>query len=437
MSATTNLNAIEDNLIALMDFRRAIYRIKRKESSSCPNIDGQNFVIRDDGNGHTLIYVAEESLPDDWKSMDELPVRLNQKFRTTNENIYKAMVKIAIDLMPSQYLSMFDETIEWLTSKGHFICESLPSSWMAVLPVGSFYEQPELHLYIKRDKGHSQYPYCFAMLRIYDLCYRYIIPFTQPDSGRFRKNEELVDFWSNFKTDPPLEWIEQNTSEWWQSAPWVEVDLPKNHPSLHIRPFSDSIFDKCREQSLPNEIEYPYFDSSKIKISFDRVTFKAFVKMRLSQDILRDIRVEYNPPVLEFWQDTENVDFRFRLEAMSTDKRKRYFECEIRGTIYTPDFSQQVIFDGPHVNGQFSHEIWDIMIAEASRQLENKMKISVFNRIKPLKDFTSGNDRFFRQTMYVFIRKDGWGCRFPFSCMHEEISHTKRVKLLEEANALK
>lgn len=60
-----------------MDVRRAVFRIKRKDNSSVPQIDGQDFVIRDDGNGYPLIYIMEETLPKDWQKMEVLPIRLN------------------------------------------------------------------------------------------------------------------------------------------------------------------------------------------------------------------------------------------------------------------------------------------------------------------------------------------------------------------------
>ena len=92
-SCNHELNVIEDNFIALMDVRRAMFRIKRKGTSDVPNIDGQDFVIRGDVNGNPIIYYMENALPKGWQSMDVIPIRLNLKYNTTNENTSVSFLK--------------------------------------------------------------------------------------------------------------------------------------------------------------------------------------------------------------------------------------------------------------------------------------------------------------------------------------------------------
>ena len=85
----------------------------------------RTLATRGDGNGSPTIYLMDESLPEGCQTMENLPMRLNLKYKTTNDNIYKALVKTVIDLIPSQYLTERKETVEWFTSDGHFMPNSL------------------------------------------------------------------------------------------------------------------------------------------------------------------------------------------------------------------------------------------------------------------------------------------------------------------------
>jgi len=431
------LNKIEDNLIALMDVRRALFRIKRKETNAVPHIDGQNFTIRDDGSGNPMIYVMEESLPEGWQTMDFIPIRLNLKYKTTNENIYKALVKIVVDLIPSQYMPELKETIEWLTSDGKYIPDSLPSCYSAYFHNDIFYEQPQLLLYVKHDRDESL-PFCFAILRIYDMCYRYIVPFAKQDKGKFRNDESLKDFWSKFETRPKLNWYKQDTYEWWSSAPWADFDIKRTAPFLKILPSGDSAFDKCRERPLPKEKLYPVFDSKNIEIEFKTLSFKDYAKKkRISQDELSNTNNDFNGILFTFDNISNSIRIDFSFTARAADKYQRYFGIKICAYAYSPDFADQIEFDDngiTGVNANFIAEVWDKVLAEASRQIDNKKKLTQFRNISIGKYFTSDNSRFFRESVYVFTDSNGGFLRIPFKCMHEDMPESKRKELISRAN---
>lgn len=429
------LNLIEDNLIALMDVRRAMFRIKRKGTSDVPNIDGQDFVIKGDVNGNPMIYFMEEALPNGWQNMDVLPIRLNLKYKTTNENVYKALCKIAIDLMPSDYVSQFSETIDWISSDGRFIPDNLPSCYMAVLPKGVFYEQPQLHLYVKNDMELDS-PFCFALLNIYDVCYRFIVPFSKPDAGRYRTDDSLASFWRKLQTKPALTWYKQNTSDWWRSAPWAEFVIRSDAPFLVVKPSNDPIFKICREVQNFEEWYYNDFNVNDLDIRIDKLKCNCHTKVRISQERLRDITVKFTQPVYSFYENEQTLQLIFTMNARTTDNINPFLSIEIRAFVPLDKFADQIKYDHLTVNADFTHAVWDKLMVEASRQLSNRLKYTQFSRLNPLKYFNSQNHRFMRETLYDFYTIDGNYARMPYKCAHEEMSDSKRMKIFRKANIM-
>ena len=432
-SCNHELNVIEDNFITLMDVRRAMFRIKRKGTSDVPNIDGQNFVIRGDIKGNPLIYYMEDALPNGWQNIDVIPIRLNLKYKTTNENIYKALCKMAIDLMPSEYVSQFSETVDWISSNGRFIPDHLPSCYIAMLPEGIFYGQPQLHLYIKNDI-ELDLPFCFALLNIYDVCYRFIVPFSKPDAGKYRTNDSLAPFWYMFQTKPELTWYEQNTSEWWLSAPWVEFDIRSDAPFLVVKPSKDPIFENCGETNNPEEWVYKGFNINKIDIGIDKLTCKYSHKVKILTEQLHDTTVEFERPLYSFYENEKILQLKFSLRARIANSTKPFLSIEIRAYVSLDKFTDQIKYDHFVVNADFTHAVWDKLMAEVSRQISNRLKYTQFSRLNPFKDFNALNHRFMRETLYDFYTSDGNYIRMPYKCAHEEMSESKRIKIFRQAN---
>lgn len=429
------LNLIEDNLIALMDVRRAMFKIKRKGTSDVPDIDGQDFVIRGDVNGNPMIYYMEEALPNGWQKMDYIPIRLNLKHKTTNENIYKALCKIAIDLMPTEYVCQFSETSDWISSDGKFIPYNLPSCYMAVLPKGMFYEQPQLHLYVKNDMELDS-PFCFALLNIYDICYRFIVPFAKPDAGRYRTDDSLASFWGMFKTRPVLVWHEQNTSEWWRSAPWVEFDIRQDAPFFVVKPSDDQIFENCRESHNPEVWNYNDFNVNEIDIRIDKLTCNCHAKVKISQERLRDTTVKFSQPLYLFYEREQTLRLIFIMSARTADSKRPFLNIEIQASVPLDKFTDQIKYDFFAVNADFTHAVCDKLMEEASRRLSNLLKNTQFSRLNPLKDFSAQNHRFIRETLYDFYTIDDNYIRMPYKCAHEEMSASRRMKIFRQANIM-
>lgn len=427
------LRDVEDNFTHLMDVRRALYGIKRKESG-IPNVNGQNFVIKDGGHGDPILYVMENAAKKDCYNPDEISVRLNHKYITTNENIYKALCKMVINLIPSKYLQYFSETIEWLKSGGKFHPGILPSCHSAILPSGIFYAQPELNIYVKKEIN-GEMPFCFALLKTCDILYRYIIPLASPDKGRFKKDENLVGFWNQFSSNIELEWSCQDTNDWWDSAPYVEFSIVGKASNIIILPSNDSVFDVCREKKSANEeLHYSEFKEENINVSFNKLIVECYVKHPIPQHKLRDVTVERTNIIFVVYKFDRYLSVKYKMVAMSSDKKNKYFGCKFDANVSSKDFEQQVLFDEYHINVDFLMCVWDTVITEAARQIKNKMKYTPIRNINVLKDSDSSDKRFIRESIVRFVLENNQVINIPWKCMYEDMPYKKSVDLITNVN---
>lgn len=435
-----SLNTIEDNFSNFMAIRRALFHIKRKDNASVPTIIGQDFVIKPDANGCADIYLMEENLPENWRNEREIFTRLNMQYKTCDQSIYRAFVKMVIDLIPSELVTQFDETIEFITKSDQFIPDHLPIMRYAQLPDGVFYEQPQIEIFIKRNI-HLNMPYCFAILRIYDLVYCYVVPFTKPDKGRYRRDNELVEFWSNIQTKPLLHWFDLDLNNWWQSAPWVEWTFDLNSPNVHVLPRTDHIFDKCNiYNEYGSNVEFPDVNTDNIRVKrVIKATFKDYCKHEacFSQAELTDTTVEVSPPTITIDLQNQQLILDMSLSAETAASKRKYFSSEIVVVVSSPDFQKHINIDWnakSAINQIFIRVVIDKAIGEGERRVRNLMQYSQFKNIHPYKDFNGKNDQFVRNLRYHIFAPYG-ECLIPFVFFHEEMRASKRYFWLKKQHS--
>ncbi len=428
-----SLNEIENDLISLMRVRQALYRIKRKKSSNAPCVEGQDFVIKPDANGYPQLYLMQEKLPVDWKTRKTFSHRLNLKYETKDQDIYRALVKIVIDLAPSEYVSEFKETIKWLRSGSHFQPDSLPSIQYAILPPNIFYDQPVAEIYFYK-RGDAKLPYCWCNLRIFDMCYRFVVPFASPDKGKFRKDKELTDFWQNLQTNIELTWHSQSLFNWWESAPWCDVDIDPTNPNIHILSENDSVFKNCKLPAEPQSDVYPSFNPENIKIkNIKKLIFKDnHKKDKVTEQEKKDFSLYYKEPILRIDLQDESIMFYLKMSAGNADVENQYFQIEILMRLGSMDFGKQVkcTDDSFGINYEFSRAIIDKALNEAQRQIINKARYSQFKTYSIFKEFLD-NDQFYSSLCYELALIDGL-YRFPFEFFHGNLPLHKRFYYIKD-----
>ena len=205
---------IEQNLCRWFDFRRSLYGI-RKKSGGIAKAYGQNYVIED---GHINILV--DNVQDNKvKALGAEPVTL--------QGIYRALCKIAIDLIESEHLNRLQTTIKWIRTgdpkSGHY-------PQIAQLLDMPYATSPSVYIFTRRDGlDKENAPLHFCILHIFDLAFLYILPHVDgrvyydddPAKGIPTEALKILGFhndwiWESYDTNElrfPHAWIDFSDSE--------------------------------------------------------------------------------------------------------------------------------------------------------------------------------------------------------------------------------
>ena len=293
------LNKIEDNFLHVMDVRRSIFHISRKSSTKSATIYGRNFVLKPDEKDNSTLYLMEENITKEQKKNKRFNYKLIHKTSLSNENVYKALVKIVIDLLPSEKLPYFKQTIKWVKANNDWYIDSLPDMYLAIS--NQFNEQPYIDILIRKQDNENT-PYCTAILWIYDLVYVFIIPLVEKDEGQFKYNNKLQTHWKNIFKLYPFKWTKQNTSDWQEAYAWVDMSIDLDNPAISIRSMRTPIFQKClQEKAQIKETVFPFFEPKYITLNRKdiRTNFKSiFNKQPVEDKMLHDVTETMSPIIL-------------------------------------------------------------------------------------------------------------------------------------------
>lgn len=174
---------LEDNFIGLMDFRRAYFNIPRKDTEDVADILGFNFHITEDkdGNGGPRIVVAEDAVIGRDGNRWTFEFKHNKTVRDID--IFRSFVKMAVDLMPSDKLSHFCDTVQWLKGIDNDRYSRMLSNWPcfeadAIVSDKCIYKQPVVYLFFARPKAiENGAPLCTGVIFTADMAYRFAVPF--------------------------------------------------------------------------------------------------------------------------------------------------------------------------------------------------------------------------------------------------------------------
>lgn len=405
-----DLGAIEDNFLALMDVRRALYSIPRKHSGKCPNIIGTNYVIQPDADGKPEVFLMKEYAVYYPSRTDLFKYKLNHKKSITNEGLYKALVKMVMDLIPSDILSNFSNTIKWLQSNGSWASDALPSIYYTILNEGRFFKQPSLDIYVNKYSSGNKGPYCTAMLWIYDMVYMFIVPFVNIDAGLYKYDYDLVDHWNFLKSHYEFKWFIQDSYGWHQSLPWVYQNFNLADKNVHVLPKNDPIFDESNK--LPREksdYHFPEFVSKGISVKkVNKASFKPLYNGKpLNAFDLRDITQQLNGPVLNLDVKHGNILFTMSVLAKDTTDTISYFIYEVKILFHLNHFSRYCRIRHNHgriSNFAFDFHLRDYLFDRAIRILEAetflKRKGTDFEKCTALKIIES-SERILSHTKYI------------------------------------
>ena len=253
---------IEDNLsVAYLEIRRSLYGITGKKGVN--SVAGQNFVL--DAKAHQMILSEKARVKE---KGDKVCVRIDGRETFTLQGLYKALVKIVIDLLDSKEIPHFRNTISWIN--GNLCADEFP-------PIKQMYcntvqKQPLLELFIRKDEHNTDVgPYCFANLYVCDLVLQFVVPFVDVDYGRMKSALLILPFEKKMGTTLAIyhwksEWLDSGDTT--QRTAWVELEYNKSdlQPSGREVRVSDNL------KMLPpkwetDSVSFPMFNPSNINSS--------------------------------------------------------------------------------------------------------------------------------------------------------------------------
>ena len=245
------LSHIDKELVEYLKYRRSEGGIRNKKSKII-KVYGHNFFY--DGSSRKL-KISPLAILEEKES--EYYVKLEGAERITHLGIYKALAKIAIDLMPRNLVDEFQSTIDWI--KGEFVPQKLPNVFY--IYQSSSVSQPLVQLFVRHDETlNLELPRCIVALTLIDLTFLFIVPLGKGEP--IYMEDHIKDY---------LKCIIQNAPE--QSIDCIDM-ADRIGKYAHVKKWiskdeceivDQSEFNSFQEKN-PNQVDFPEFDASLVKI---------------------------------------------------------------------------------------------------------------------------------------------------------------------------
>jgi hypothetical protein len=209
---------IERNLCEWFDFRRSTHQVKKK-SGGVPKTYGRNYVIED----------KKVSLFLDKDITEE--IKLVGSGTITLQGIYRALCKIAIDLIDNEFLDQLKTTIKWIR-----FGRPKSSHYPQIAQMHGLYEVKEPMVYIcsRKDRRDTDTaPLHLCVFRIFDLAFLYVLPHVN-DRMVFHENYTRCIPTEAFKVlglTGNWEWDSYDTTEERNPHVWLDLSNSKREAS--------------------------------------------------------------------------------------------------------------------------------------------------------------------------------------------------------------
>lgn len=248
-NCNATLSPIDKELTEYLKYRRSENKIVNKKNKII-KVWGHNYFY--DGACGEL-KISRLAILEETES--KYYVKLEGAEPITHLGIYKALAKIAIDLMPRDLMDEFSATIDWI--KGGFVPKVLPDVFYAYND--SYVCQPQAKVFVRRRMTLSpELPKCIVALTLIDLTLFFIVPFGKDEPVY---DGDYLNRYIRYLIRGPqyVECIDMadRIGKYAHVKDWID----KNECEI----VDQSVFENIQEKN-PNKVDFPSFDSLLVNI---------------------------------------------------------------------------------------------------------------------------------------------------------------------------
>lgn len=314
------LSRIDKELAEYLKYRRSEGGIRNKKSKII-KVYGHNFFY--DGSSGKL-KISRLAILEETES--KYYVKLEGAEPITHLGIYKALAKIAIDLIPRNLVDEFQSTIDWI--KGEFVPQKLPNVFY--IYQSSSVSQPLVQLFVRHDETlNLELPRCIVALTLIDLTFLFIVPLGKDEP--IYTEDDLKDYLKCIIPNAPVQRIDRidmadRIGKYAHVKEWISKD--------ECEIVDQSEFNSFQEKN-PNQVDFPEFDASLVKILDCQVStcylspkVELTNKLRIEDSIVNakmtDLRIDFDTtqPVLE-------CSWEIEIQAIDNQETMLKTECKV------------------------------------------------------------------------------------------------------------
>ncbi len=187
-------DSIEQDFLSLFNISRVFFGIKNK--TGYPHkVNGDNYSFKKTDNGNISInyYMkeGEQALNPDHSPLN---ISLISHRAFPEQNIYKALCKYVFGVLDDVTLKSFERTRKWLIGMNSET--SLPK--LARFDHPDVKKHPTIMVFIRKDESTKDLPHVVAEVRIINISFVVILPFSNKDIHNFCDNDNYDRFWKFF-----------------------------------------------------------------------------------------------------------------------------------------------------------------------------------------------------------------------------------------------
>lgn len=362
------LSYIDKKLIEYLKYRRSENEIPNKKNKVI-SVKGHNFFY--DGSTKKLkishLAILEET-------ENKYYLKLEGAEPITHLGIYKALAKIAVDLMPRELVDEFRETIDWI--KDGFVPKDLPNVFYVYHSLSV--RQPLAKVFVQRKEAlNPKLPRCIVALTLIDLTFFFIVPLGKHEP--IYKEDYLSYYLGcmipridiHIKEQAIIGWDCIDMSDRVDKFAHVKMWIHKNECEV----IDQSEFDNTQKKN-PNQVNFPKFDLLLVDI-LDCQASTMYLSPR--EDLTHRLRIEQS--IAKMTDLSIDLDIErsiwmcfWEIEVQTIDNRETVLKTQCKVTASHKDISKVYSRQFGEISSFFIGYILDVACKDLGAIVADKFR---------------------------------------------------------------